>query len=276
MAFKRSNDMMYGIEQLTQKLSPLTLKINHHPLYKSIHTVHHVRLFMEQHAFAVWDFMCLLKELHRRLVSTAAPWFPPKDALSANLISSILVEEEGDVTEDGTYASHFDIYLTAMKKVGADTTSIETMLNLLSQGVSVENALDQLPLNAATKNFVKSTFSFFTLETHELAAAFVYGREGVTAEMFTPLLSQLKAEIASNHEQQFSTLIYYFERHIELDGEEHFPKAIQMLANLVNGDESKLRQVEAAAIRALTARLHFLTGIQQSFVQEDEEIALAS
>jgi hypothetical protein len=276
MASKRSDNKLYCIEQLTERLSPLILEINHHPLYRSINTVEHLQLFMEQHVFAVWDFMCLLKELHRQIVSTSAPWFPPKDALSANLIGSILVEEEGDVTEDGTYASHYDIYITAMKQVGADTTLIERLMNLLAKGVETECALEQLPVSRVAKDFVKTTFSFFTLEVHELAAAFVYGREGVTAKMFMPLLDQLKNQMTASHGQKFSTLIYYFERHIELDEESHFPKAIQMLANLVDEDEYKLRQVEAAAVRALTARIHFLTGIQQSFMQEAaEETALA-
>ena len=87
----------------------------------SIHTLNHLRIFMEHHVFAVWDFMCLLKELHRRIVCTQAPWFPPKDAYCAHLISRILVEEEGDLTEDQQhYLSHFELYLTAMKKIGAN------------------------------------------------------------------------------------------------------------------------------------------------------------
>src|SRR3990167_4972906 len=104
--------MLHSIEQLTERLSPLTAEIVSHPLYSHLSSLAHLQLFMEQHVFAVWDFMCLLKELHSRLVSTSAPWFPPKDALSANLISSILVEEEGDIMEDGVnYSSHYDMYL---------------------------------------------------------------------------------------------------------------------------------------------------------------------
>jgi len=106
---------MSYIDELTQKLLPLTDQVTNHSLYRQMTSIHRLHLFMEQHVFAVWDFMCLLKELHRRIVSVSAPWYPPKDALSANLINSILVEEEGDITEDGMhYASHFEIYLAAI------------------------------------------------------------------------------------------------------------------------------------------------------------------
>src|SRR5262245_7171848 len=120
---------MQYINQLIEILQPLILQVANHPLYKKISSIQNLRVFMEQHVFAVWDFMCLLKELHRHIVSTSAPWFPPKDALSANLINSILVEEEGDITEDGEhYASHFEIYLAAMEKIKADTSKIKRLL----------------------------------------------------------------------------------------------------------------------------------------------------
>lgn len=267
--------MTEPIQQLTERLSPLTLEIVHHPLYHEISSIDHLRLFMEQHVFAVWDFMCLLKELHRRIVSTSAPWFPPKDALSANLISSILVEEEGDLTEDGTeYASHYDIYLQAMKKISADIQPIKKLQSLLMKGSTIKEVFQQLLLKQSTKEFVLTTFSFFECEAHELAAAFVYGREGITGAMFSPLITQLEVEMKHHNQSQFSTLIYYFKRHVELDSNDHFPKAIRMLSNLVNGDEKKLKEAENAAVKALTARIKFLTGIQEILHQRLKKTAV--
>jgi len=256
------------IEQLTQKLSPLISQINHHPLYFEISSIKRLQLFMEQHVFAVWDFMCLLKELHRRLVSTTAPWFPPKDALSANFISSILVEEEGDITEDGSYQSHFEIYIAAMKKIGADVSSIQALLQLLIKGQKLQEAIHLIPIHAGTKKFVLTTFGFFDRPLHELAVAFVYGREGITASMFMPMLEKLESETHFRHTAQLSTLIYYLKRHIALDNEEHFPKALKMLANLIQDDPQKLQEAERAAVEALDARINFLTDIHQSFQKE--------
>ncbi len=208
--------------------------------------------------------MCLLKELHRRIVSTSAPWFPPEDALSANLINSILVEEEGDITEDGIhYACHYDIYIAAMEKIGADTRPIKKLLALLAEDSNIHNALKQVKLRPATQNFILTTFSFFKLKAHELAAAFVYGREGITAPMFSPIVKQIENKMEHKHQHQFSTLLYYFKRHITLDNKEHFPKALTMLSNLIGNDEKKWQEAKRAATKALTARINFLTDIQK-------------
>ncbi len=248
-------------EQLTKKLLPLTSQIVHHPLYQDISSIASLRVFMNEHVFAVWDFMCLLKELHRCIVSTSAPWLPPTDAFSANLIGSILLEEEGDITEDGSYASHFDIYLSAMEQVGADTQPIKKLLALLTNGHSLKEAIDSVSILPSTRHFVLTTFSFFGCLPHELAAAFVYGRENITSSMFAPLLKRLSSTLSEKEQQNYSALIYYLKRHITLDNSEHFPKALQMLANLIGQDDQKLEQAESAAARALNARIEFLTDI---------------
>lgn len=254
---------MNCIDQISQRLAPLTSQVANHALYKEISSIQNLRSFMEQHVFAVWDFMCLLKELHRRIVSTSAPWFPPKDALSANLINSILVEEEGDITEDGIhYASHFEIYLTAMEKINANTSPIKKLLVLLAEGKSIEQAVELIELRPATKEFVLTTFSFFNLDAHQLAAAFVFGREGITPAMFSPLVKQLTKEVKQNKQHHLSTLLYYFNRHIELDNNEHLPKALRMLSNLIGDDDIKLQEAIEAGEKALKARIIFLTGIQ--------------
>lgn len=254
------------INQLFKKLRPLTLEVAHHEVYNHITSLRNLRLFMEQHVFAVWDFMCLLKELHRNLVSTSSPWFPPKDALSANLITSILVEEEGDLTADGvSYLSHYEIYINAMEEIGANTDSITEMFRLLKTRHTIEDALGLIVIRPSTKEFILTTFSFFKLDVHELASAFVFGREGITSAMFLPLLQQLENKLVYSNKHQLNTLIYYFKRHIDLDDNEHFPKAIKMLSNLTGNDINKLDATEEIANIALKARINFLTGIQRSF-----------
>lgn len=258
--------MDQSINQLTVEIQAKVDDIRNHGLYKEISDISQLQFFMEQHVFAVWDFMCLLKELHNRLVSTRAPWFPPKDAMGANLISSILVEEEGDLAEDGvTYISHYDLYLESMKKIGANTNSINSFLEKVREGLAIGTALQSTSILPSTRNFVESTFSFFTMKTHELAAAFVYGREALTTEMFIPLVKQLRG---ANLGSSLNTLIYYLERHIQLDSDEHFPKALQLLSNLIGEDEVKWRETKVAALHALDARKQFLSGVQAELVKK--------
>lgn len=113
----------------------------------------------------------------------------------------------------------------------------------------------------------------FERPLHALAAAFVYGREGITSGMFTPMLERLEADL-DNGQQQYSTLIYYFKRHITLDGNEHYPKALKMLDNLIGNDAQKLKEAEEAAILALNARIGFLTDIHTRIRQEQAALSL--
>ena len=256
------------LEKIIKNLLPLNLKLMNSELYKEIASVSNLCFFMEQHVFAVWDFMCLLKELHRRIVSTSAPWFPPKDALSAHLINSILSEEESDLTLDGkTYASHYEIYISAMENLGANTCSIKQFLSLLSDGVDVSEAMHLIHLRTGTKRFVSTTFSFFNCELHELMSVFVFGREGITSKIFSSLINALKKKVDIEKEVAFNHLIYYLKRHVDLDGNEHFPKALEMLSNFIGYDTKKWKEAEMAARKALTARIDFLSDIEAGLHQ---------
>jgi hypothetical protein len=256
---------MANSDIVNAELAPLIEKIKNHSLYAAIDSIENVRIFMEHHVFAVWDFVCLLKELYNRLVTTRAPWFPPKDSYSAHLISRILVEEENDHSLDGqAYCSHFELYCQAMQAIRANTAPIRLFLSHLEQrGILIE-ALEFAELSVAIQQFVLTPFSFFDQESHILAAAFVYGREAITTAMFTPLVQQLQRSIPPSQQAGMQPLLYYLNRHIELDHHEHFPDALKILHHLAGDDEKKWREIAVHARLALQARLNFLDHIQSS------------
>lgn len=255
---------MSKASQLFQRLTPLISTINQHPLYKSILNLTDLAIFMEQHVFAVWDFMCLLKTLHSQLVSTQAPWFPPLDTESARLINELLIEEESDILPDElTYQSHFETYLNAMHQVGANTQPIKNFLSQIKEKPLTE-AISTAEIPCHVKQFVETTFSFFKLTPHELATAFVFGREAITQSMFQPLLTQIEQQLPHDDKPKLKLIQYYFNRHITLDSEQHLPKALQMLTRLCGDDPKKWQACEITAGKALTARLEFLTGINQT------------
>ncbi len=197
--------------------------------------------FMEIHVYVVWDFMCLLHNLKRLSYagSSGYLWQPPNMMSydSMRLLNEIILGEETDVLPDGSHSSHLDLYLNAMREVGANTIPFETFLK--------SKNFNDIPEPA--KSFVRTTFSFIhTNKIHVLASAFTYGRELIIPDLFIELLNKLNVEAP--------LFRYYLDRHISLDREEHGPKALKLLDELVNNDPIKRKEVEETRVEAIKAR----------------------
>ena len=108
-----------------------------HPIYTHVASVGDLRRFMEDHVFAVWDFMSLLKRLQQDMTCIRVPWFPADNAKAARLINDIVIGEETDVGPDGSYISHLALYLRAMRDIGASTRRFEKFRSLVLVGVPV-------------------------------------------------------------------------------------------------------------------------------------------
>src|SRR6056297_486004 len=105
---------MDHLNTLKQNLEPYRRQLIDHPLYDAIGDLASLRIFMQHHVFAVWDFMSLLKTLQRRFTGSGVPWLPANNRLAARLINEIVLGEESDDDGRGGYASHFELYLQAM------------------------------------------------------------------------------------------------------------------------------------------------------------------
>src|ERR1700737_3277201 len=159
-----------------------------HPIYTHVASVADLRRFMEDHVFAVWDFMSLLKRLQQDLTCTNVPWFPAENARAARLINDIVIGEETDVDPDGSYVSHLELYLRAMADVGASTRQFDTFRSLARVGSSVEAAMVRAGVPPHVQPFVAHTMRLAQSgRTEEVLAAFFYGREDIIPEMFSRL-----------------------------------------------------------------------------------------
>jgi hypothetical protein len=117
-------------------------RIIEHPLFSAIRDIESLRVFMQAHVFAVWDFMSPAKRLQRDLTCVEVPWMPPRDRHGAQLINQIVLGEETDVGLGGEPVSHLELYLGAMREVGADATSFEVFQTTLANGATLTKAFD--------------------------------------------------------------------------------------------------------------------------------------
>jgi hypothetical protein len=244
-----------GIEQIQEKLRPLYARLGSHALYGAIESIEDLRVFMEAHVFAVWDFMSLLKALQQGLTCVSVPWTPSAFPESRRLVNEIVLGEESDVFE-GRALSHFELYCLAMERCGASTAEMHRMLSALEHGRGVNSAL--VPYDGPATAFVQDTFQVLEQDKlHATAAAFTFGREDLIPEMFAGFVRSLDRQLGG----QLGTFLWYLERHIELDGEEHGPMALRMVAELCGNDAGKWNEAEGAAIFAVESRLRLWDGI---------------
>jgi hypothetical protein len=165
-------------EQDRYCLNTLRAQLLEHPVYAEVASVSDLRRFMEDHVFAVWDFMSLLKRLQQDLTCTKVPWFPVDNPRAARLINDIVIGEETDVDPDGSYVSHLDLYLRAMADVGASTRQFDTFRSLARVGTSVEAAMVRSGVSPHVQAFVAHTMRLAQSgSTEEVLAAFFYARE---------------------------------------------------------------------------------------------------
>jgi len=247
-----------SLQALQTRLEPLQARLASHPLYSAIKTPDHLRLFMESHVFAVWDFMSLLKALQARLTCVSVPWTPTAWPHSRRFINEIVLGEESDEFE-GRPISHFELYLEAMDEFGASTAAMRALLDHPTTNGSTSLHAFRTPEDApvAARRFVDTTFALIRSgSTAAMAAAFTFGREDLIPGIFRALVRELDAESG-----KLGTFVWYLERHIEVDGEDHGPLSLRMVEDLCGNDEALWDEAGRAAEAAIEARIGLWDGI---------------
>jgi pyrroloquinoline quinone (PQQ) biosynthesis protein C len=247
-----------NIDHLQDRIAPLRAQLIEHPVYQQIATEEQLKAFTEEHVFAVWDFMSLLKSLQQHLTCVKVPWMPTKNKETRRFINEIVVGEESDFDASGKTMSHFEMYLQAMQSMGANTQEMVRFIELISNQVPIEEALDACAINPQTKAFVRFTFSIIQRgNPHEIAAVFTFGREDLIPDMFIEIVKGLQEKEGVST----SRLLYYLERHIEIDGGEHGPLSLQMIDELCENDPVKWNDALQVSLKALQMRIELWNGI---------------
>jgi hypothetical protein len=252
-----------SIQKINAAIEPLRQEIINHKVYAEINDLEDLKIFMNFHIYAVWDFMSLLKTLQNNLTCTSVPWFPVGDAKTRHLINEIVVGEESDTDKNGVTKSHFELYLDAMQQCGADVKQMELFISAMKTTTDFDEGYKKAQTPAAAQNFVNHTFEcIYSNKSHVQAAVFTFGREDLIPAMFHSIVSDMHQKFPDS----LTVFKYYLERHIEVDGDHHSNLALEMTSNLCGTSEEFWLEAEEASIKSLQQRIALWDGIYDAIV----------
>ena len=140
------------------------------------------------------------------------------------------------------------------------------MINNLKSGNTVFDTIEKSGLPVYICEFLNFTFKIIEEgKTHKIASVFTFGREDLIPDMFISMIKKMNRE----NDAEIDQIIYYFERHIEVDGDTHGPLAIDMIKNLFGSDANNWNEAIEASQLALKKRIALWDGINKLLIKKE-------
>ena len=159
-----------------------------------------------------------------------------------------------------------------MSQLSANTNEINDFIELIASGNSVQYSLSEINIDSKVADFVKYSFSIIeTNKPHLIASAFTFGREDIIPDMFIGILKN-----SDSKNKLYNKLTYYLERHIELDGDEHGPLALEMISELCENDDQKWHEVLLVAKESLKKRISLWDAINDLIQKRNQHIKIVN
>ncbi len=233
------------------KIAALQERLRKHKLYEVLDSVEDIKTFMSLHVYAVWDYMSIVKSLQTIVSPPIIPWQRSKMPKACQAINAIVLSEESDLNMKGLPASHLDIYIEAMKAIKLSPIKAISNINLLCSSDDIFKTINTLFKNHRLSNFISFTFKLVQEgKPHKLASSLYFGRENLIPDLFTNIVSNI-----SSSNKTVGPFLYYLNRHIELDGDQHSQMALNLLEELCGNNATKWKEAYTIAIRSLEARI---------------------
>ena len=123
--------------------------------------------------------------------------------------------------------------------------------------------ISNLNIQIEIKEFLNFTFkTIYSNQLHKIASIFTFAREDIIPNMFINIVSN----ISKNSKTDLSTLLYFLNRHIELDKNSHGPMSLHMIVDICKNDEKKYNQVIQIAKKSLKKRIKLYNSINQAIL----------
>lgn len=239
-----------------------------HRIYQTIGHRDSLAFFMERHAICVWAYNALLKSLQRDLVSWTQPLQSEALKEAVYLISEMVLDEEVEAQVDGSFQSHLELYLEAMRDLRCDVSPILAFFDLLEKNVPIKKALRLAGFPAEVVSYGSATADCLQGPAHNKAAALFYEGEPYIPDRFLMRLEDLSGKCRTEK------LLDYFERHIEGLKRPGFSASGRLVEILCQDNPDLHEEAEKTAQRVMYQRIRFWDRLASQIEQKYGDLGL--